>query len=1294
MNNNKTGALGALVLAGLLLRPLGSFTGQQAASTPPTAPVAAGQPSGLGREVQGDGPWVASCRYWAPARLSVEAREEEPSVSSAFSQSEEALDLHIATAGVAHNSACSADDPWGIPDSYTPGVVEKPDITAIIATVTDPVHTHMALGFDRSIDSIEQAAADNGYVTSYFWLPWSNSLGLVGRSESTDGMEPGHDPKRERQPGLIILKHVPTKEEDFNLSKGFYQVIYIFVVAETPTLGIDGTEFQNALRYELGLKDKGARLSADRSGNPFDLSIVGPLSSAAAAGLRQSITTAQAPLGLAKVQITGTTTTNYAGELLTYQTNPRIEFVSFGSKTAFEEARFVASATASGYAASQIFALVEDNTTFGKEAATDSKTGSNLDINIIKFPRGISLLRNAHVESEQAGSEAGQSGYIQSPYLRFSLRDLGMLDSVPDFSQLQTPLSQEAQLTTIARQLQRYRAQFVEIFASDTLDTYFLAQFVRRVCPDIRLVIVGGDLLFERETDNIPFVGTITISPYSLIGLAPSLAWDEKTKKFVALPRRAYPDATSEAYYNAVSYTLWNRKDSGRPTLAGYTNVLEPDDAGLHPPLWATTVGLDGYYPLAILNSCASDSQIILPTITGAGELKQCAPRGSRAGLPRIKLKIYPSLLWVALCIMIMLLSACHALILWCARYDSTLTCDLAIDDNDQPRRRSMYVNIGATMLLCMTFVVAFPLLPVSLYLIEPNFKYVTVGVLTILSGVAAFGCTLYKARHYLGMQRAGSGSSRSRRLFTRVYERLQANIHFAFNCVAWLTAPGLAILWVWSCCHANYQDSAEAHGTGLFFSYRCLNPGNGVSPVVPVLLLLGCWYLWAFFQTWRLRFSKHQRPMLPGPIDGMLDARLFVVSDNQVEVSGRAAEPNGRDPREGELFSNITCLLITRQVIRRFFGFASRGLDITLVAVYALTFILLALFSPVQSIDRFVWSWGCFAIPYEVLVISLFFPLLVVSIAGCLRMILVWAALRRSLLTTLEQQPIRQAFTRLKRTNLMTMFRQGGLREQWRDMARSTEAIRQMIHDEKLLRELKGGGIDRLRDEKADLDKNLAELLKPTATGSARKKYLVMHDIEKNYAEFSRILLSDLLIPHWKETRSGFVESDVAESIVNKGDGKTIEAGQFHEAIERYAAVEPAHIKIAEEFVAVRYLSLIRSVLVNIRYLMMFVATSFVVAMVAWNSYPFEPRVYIDWFFTVLLLALGVTIICLFMQIYRDPILSRIDSKEANTLGGEFYVRILSFGTIPVLTWLAYQFPNVGNAVAKVILPGLSVLK
>src|ERR1700691_732432 len=133
-----------------------------------------------------------------------------------------------------------------------------------------------------------------------------------------------------------------------------------------------------------------------------------------------------------------------------------------------------------------------------------------------------------------------------SPFLRFSLKDASAQDSVTQFSRENTPISQEAELMAIGRYLHRSRVQFVAIAATNILDEVFLAQFLHRACPEARLVFIVPDFLMVRQIDDVPFIGSISIGPYSLMDLEQGPS--------------SLPNSVSEALYNATSYTFWHNK--------------------------------------------------------------------------------------------------------------------------------------------------------------------------------------------------------------------------------------------------------------------------------------------------------------------------------------------------------------------------------------------------------------------------------------------------------------------------------------------------------------------------------------------------------------------------------------------------------------------------------------------------------------------------------------------------------------------------------------------------------------
>jgi hypothetical protein len=794
----------------------------------------------------------------------------------------------------------------------------------------------------------------------------------------------------------------------------------------------------------------------------------------------------------------------------------------------------------------------------------------------------------------------------------------------------------------------------------------------------------------------VPYIGSTMVTPYSLMGLGPMRG----------RPGRAYPDSSSLAMYNATSYTFLHKRIGSPPSppLQSYRNPLSPADAQ-QPPLWATVLGSDGYYPLGILSPCASDDPRILPGISGDGKvqpascdaLKQTSPKALKSVV------IYPSRLWQVLCVLVLLLCLFHTGMLVGAAYWSPITRDLAIRDNDQPQRRSTYVHVATVALVSVAVVLSFPA--------------ISLGRITTLSGANELLCllvlssallsvvvTFWKTWRYIGWvnprgrrSKKSSGSQNANHVNAGV-------VYLFLNVLPWTTLIALPPLW-WQLCvteSTNYPKALGLSLVGLSFSYRCINPGSGVSPVVPVLLLLLSWYLWAFFHTWRLRFSEHGRPWLPGRLADGHDVR-FYVSDEDLA--------HGRNPREACLYRNITCPMITREVLcrfRRYLGRRGQGycimIDILVVTVYACFIAWFSCFTPIDSPDHFLWKTGKYiSSPYEFLVGILFFPLMVTCVAGCLRLILIWGALNSGLLERLENQPIRFAFSRLKVMGWMAMLRHGGLQEQWRDMARSLESMRQMLHQKDLTASISKSDLHELDTENGRMLEEIAQLRARIAEPPNRRRGTEPHDfdlmqkIEIGFATFSQKLLSMILIPYWKNERIGLVASQEIEELPIKARRSETHVEHPSLPMELHAgppSEEPARILVAEEFLAIRYISLIRAVLSNMRYLMIFISASFVLAMVAWNSYPFQPRQWVDWMFTGLMLTLGTAIIWVFAQMHRNPILSRITDTKANELGWDFYLRIASYGALPVLAWLTYQFPDIGSIVSKFLQPGVPVIK
>jgi hypothetical protein len=152
VNKGQGIAMGAILAAAFMLRQVGSGP----ASGSGTVEGAKTELSASAQSEAKVGPWIASCNYWAPARLVRQNQSvADPEIQGTMRPADGQVKLHVHLHESDEKKELGCDsDPfgrWGFPNHPV-------DVTAIIATVPDPVHTHLALAFDRTVDAILQAA--------------------------------------------------------------------------------------------------------------------------------------------------------------------------------------------------------------------------------------------------------------------------------------------------------------------------------------------------------------------------------------------------------------------------------------------------------------------------------------------------------------------------------------------------------------------------------------------------------------------------------------------------------------------------------------------------------------------------------------------------------------------------------------------------------------------------------------------------------------------------------------------------------------------------------------------------------------------------------------------------------------------------------------------------------------------------------------------------------------------------------------------------------------------------------
>ena len=132
----------------------------------------------------------------------------------------------------------------------------------------------------------------------------------------------------------------------------------------------------------------------------------------------------------------------------------------------------------------------------------------------------------------------------------------------------------------------------------------------------------------------------------------------------------------------------------------------------------------------------------------------------------------------------------------------------------------------------------------------------------------------------------------------------------------------------------------------------------------------------------------------------------------------------------------------------------------------------------------------------------------------------------------------------------------------------------------------------------------------------------------------------------------------------------------------------------IGEEFLALRFLAWIRYALLKMRALLKFIGYGFILLVAGLNVYPFEGHRQIDLALIIIFAVIGGSVLFVFAELERDPLLSRLSETEAHTLGRGFVIRALSYGALPLATLLTTQVPEIGNFILKWLQPALQAIK
>lgn len=1243
--------LGTLILAMLFARGVGFSPAPRAheAAGPQrteTQQAESQQANAGANSLENDGPWQASRLYFAGRPgddcPSLAARPESTKLATLNGVS---LSLQASQ----QPAESTHSNRWCIPNDT--------QLAAMIAIVPDPVHSHMSLIFDRTLEALRLAAGAMDYVADRYWLPWRL------QPDSQD------DAVKQEQPGLLLFRWDGRPDDPAP------KLLYVFLVSDTATQGINGTQFSHAVQYVEEVFAAGRHPA--QCGTENRIWIMGPTFSGSLASLRQLTTvsaepqslgnwptfsaysgtvssssaianqelpplTAEISAGCTENQPTVVTaqapTARRAAAAATKRAPsqasvPRLTFSSLVSGSEDVVSIFLRQLKENGDISCasdhqvEVAVLSEAATTYGgatgnaqddkaaggkARGAGDSTTKTQDDCvyTSFRFPPEISSLRNASaaIEPQAASSAQLPTGQLSS-YLPFSLADRqpNSSDEPPSFARGQGPLSQEAVLMKYAAELRRGHYKYVGIVATNVLDVLFLAKFLRNTSPDIRIFTFNSDLLFERDLDNAPYIGTLSVSTYPLISRSPDWINEDPL-----LPRLPFADQYEEGQYNASLLTMraalgWpktkiNFYEVGAQFVSGGGDIdTRPRDL----PVWVTAVGTGGYWPVQILNPAPQDGDSSSANPTG--KQKDSILHAHLDGRD-----FSPS--WRTLALLLSGLALFQAIVLCTAAPIGSRFREFSLL-NAAPAQRFFFLNVASASL---AFTLAILAAPAWKFGTEAGHYVPIIGAVALVAAAV-----LVAACVYLGLV--------LRRISDNPKLKLSCRWSMAFSALAWVAAAVGAGFW-WN---LLAEDATHSH-YGFFFAYRAVNLATGVSPLTPMLLLISAVFLWSLFDIWRLRFADRLRP------------RLNAVPD----LPGARAE--------GGVANSINKYFLRPKYLVAF------------MIVFAAWLFSLQPNHPFQLFEK-----SSFGRIYELL----FCGVVALMLSTGLRLSQTWAQLH-GLLQDLERSPIRHAFSRLKGRGWSPIWQAGGQQQEWTYMARSFEVMQQIRNCNRQPQFVLCYDITNALNKRDQIRKEMGSLTAERSMASVRRLQKRFSALQASLA----VVLHDAwlaLQPYWKA--QGYkLEEDEAP------DEKSVVVN----CREQQPDLELKDIRRLEEYVALRYLAFIRGTLAHLRFWLILEAAVFSLVLLSLNVYSFEPHRSLIWSFTAIFVFIGVSALQVLIQAHRDPIISRITGTQPNKLELQFFVRLATLGVVPLLTLLATHFPSLGRYLLSLLQPGMEALK
>ncbi len=945
------------------------------------------------------------------------------------------------------------------------------------------------------------------------------------------------------------------------------------------------------------------------------------------------------------------------------------------------------------------------------------------------FPFHVSALRDAYESLDQRAGTKPDGSIARATSLDPSLREsrVALDTEAPPSPKTQT--AEDLALSNVLERLVTREVRYLGIHATDVGDAIFLARKIRDVAPDVRLAFFDADTLLLHSAFERELLGSLVVSPYPFLGLS-ELSTDDGTPTL--LPRfDAFENGAAEGLFNAV---VAQRAEAAR--VPKPLERLREYRLGSQTPLpvWIATIGRGTLVPngAGATPDCAH-RLFGTPAANPAATLCASPPRATEAardGFRRAQaseLRPYPRATlpnaWFFLYVLAFGLFvdvtrqnlqerklATNA-VLVPGKPSSDQTLDLAIGRT----KWRLYATIRSFLfVLALAYMGSLHVVWfVALGALRPNawsaapsnllFQLAVVLVSIWLLGVAVL-LSVQAAARFLrdyrafaqwagenlwprlrdvaeslrtpdseGRERAvaleeepehaslppSRGSLRDRISLTlgvaRPVGRL-ASAHISFAQLRMLVTMALTLACGFTALlFADTWNWVDGPRTSrlVLMAFRDVRLASGVCPSTPALLCLGCVYVWAVGRMARLTLAHSVSRA--SPPDG--EADLVSTPLRVILFPGYA---QGKTPDGG--FTEIE-----RDVLNAIWRPVT-GSVYPMTALGILTFpVVVVWLEPLSTLES---TWGSWLLRCGLW--------LSVSLLGVtlVQLVQFWLALQRLLRRTLEH-PLGTAFDGVPSFARDSVDHQ--LSRTPAEVLRWAACARQYVElarERRRLDELPFACDDATLSARASL---LLELRNAALAG-------------KPSAAFSSE-------PHANggSTPPPHPQKERADAEVALTQGVIVAASGAMQVVDAAAVCDaelPAAVakwlESARVFAATVVTLLIHRHVRQFRHFMQVTTGSTLLLLFAVTSYPFEPYRMLLTFSWLVVLSVVALSIWVFVELDRNTLMSHVNGTRPGevTLNWALFVRVLSFGAVPLLSVAAAQYPQIATFVFRTLSP------